>query len=328
MSTQPQSASAERRELGTTGLAITPVGLGTWAIGGGGWEFAWGSQDDERSKRTIRHAVDLGISWIDTAPAYGTGHSEELIGGVLRELPRAPHVFTKVSLRWDAERNIVHNLKAGSIRNEVEESRHRLGVETLDLVQVHWPIPEADIEEGWRALAELKDRGVVRHIGVSNFNVAQMERAGAIARVETLQPPYSLVSPGVEDEILPYAHARGIGVIVYSPMGSGLLTGAMTSERIARLPKDDWRKRDPEFQGARLARHLALADLLSQIGRDHGGRSAAEVAIAWTLSNPAVTGAIVGARSPEQVDGFSGALALRLTRNDLERISTFRQERP
>jgi len=316
------------KPLGDTGIRITPVGLGTWAMGGGGWEFAWGSQDDDRSRAAIHRAVELGMNWLDTAPAYGTGHSEELVGRALKEIPRPPHVFTKVSLRWTPERKIVHNLKARSIAAEVEESRRRLGVEVLDLVQVHWPTPDEDIEEGWRALVSLKDRGLVRHIGVSNFDVPQMERAAGIAPVETLQPPYSLVSPEVEQEVLPYARAHRIGVIVYSPMGSGLLTGAMSVDRVAKLPEDDWRRRDSEFKEPRLSRHLALARLLSEIGRDRGGRTTAEVAIAWTLANPAVTGAIVGARSAEQVDGFAGALSFRLDKNDLERIEEFRLSHP
>ena len=202
-----------------------------------------------------------------------------------------------MSLKWTLDRKITHSLKADSIRAEVDASRKRLRTEALDLVQVHWPEPDADIEEGWRTLAELKDRGLVRHIGVSNFNVAQMERASSIAPVETLQPPYSLVVPEVEDEILPYAQAHGVGVIVYSPMGCGLLSGAMTAERVARMPADDWRRRDGDFREPRLSRHLALARLLGEIGKRHGGRSAAEVAVAWTLANPAVTGAIVGGRS-------------------------------
>ncbi len=318
----------ESRDFGATGFRITPVGLGTWAIGGGGWEFAWGPQDDERSSAAIRRAVAVGMNWLDTAPAYGTGHAEEVVGRTVKGLPRAPFVFTKVSLRWTPDRRIVHSLKADSLRAEVKESCRRLGVETLDLVQVHWPDPEKDIEEGWRTLAELKDEGRVRHIGVSNFDVGQMERAAAIAPVETLQPPYSLVNPGVEEEILPYARAHGIGVIVYSPMGSGLLTGTMTPERVARLPEDDWRRRDPDFLEPRISRHRALAALLAEIGREHGGRSAAEIAIAWTLANPAVTGAIVGARSDAQVDGFAGALSLRLSSGDISRIETFRTEHP
>ncbi|HTT45855.1 MAG TPA: aldo/keto reductase [Thermoplasmata archaeon] len=316
------------RELGRTGIAITPVGLGTWAIGGGGWEFAWGPQDDQRSTQTILRAAERGINWIDTAPAYGTGHAEEVVGKAVQTVPARPRVFTKVSLKWTADRRITHSLKADSIREEVDASRKRLRTDTIDLVQVHWPEPEGDIGEGWRTLAELKDRGLIRHIGVSNFNVEQMERAGAIAPVETLQPPYSLVAPDVEREILPYARSHGIGVIVYSPMGCGLLTGTMTAERVARMPADDWRRHDPDFREPRLSRHLALARLLGEIGKRHGGRSAAEVAVAWTLANPAVSAAIVGGRSPEQVDGFVGAMDLRLTREDLVEIEAFRTARP
>jgi len=316
------------RELGRTGIAITPVGLGTWAIGGGGWEFAWGPQDDQRSTQTILRAAERGINWIDTAPAYGTGHAEEVVGKAVQTVPARPRVFTKVSLKWTADRRITHSLKADSIREEVDASRKRLRTDTIDLVQVHWPEPEGDIEEGWRTLAELKDRGLIRHIGVSNFNVEQMERAGAITPVETLQPPYSLVAPDVEREILPYARLHGIGVIVYSPMGCGLLTGTMTAERVARMPADDWRRHDPDFREPRLSRHLALARLLGEIGKRHGGRSAAEVAVAWTLANPAVSAAIVGGRSPEQVDGFVGAMDLRLTHEDLVEIEAFRTARP
>ncbi len=316
----------ELRDLGTTGLRITAVGLGTWAMGGGGWEFAWGPQDDERSSAAIRRAIAVGMNWLDTAPAYGTGHSEEVVGRTVKGLPRAPHVFTKVSLRWTPDRRIVHSLKSESIRAEVEESRRRLGIDVLDLVQVHWPDPEGDIEEGWRTLAELKDAGKIRHIGVSNFDVGQLERAAAIAPVETLQPPYSLANPEAEKEILPYARAHRIGVIVYSPMGSGLLTGSMTPERVARLPQDDWRRRDPDFLEPRISYFQRLAALLAEIGREHGGHSAAEVAIAWTLSNPAVTGAIVGARSDSQVEGFSGALSFRLSGKERDRIEAFRAE--
>jgi aryl-alcohol dehydrogenase-like predicted oxidoreductase len=318
----------EERELGRTGFTITSVGLGTWAIGGGGWEFGWGPQDDERSVQAIRRAHEKGITWIDTAPAYGTGHAEEVVRTAISGLDPRPRIFTKVSLRWTPDRTITHSLKAGSIREEVEASRRRLGVDTIDLVQVHWPDPEDDIEEGWRTLADLKDRGVVRHIGVSNFDVAQMERVGRIAPVETLQPPYSLVHPEVEEEILPYARTHGIGVIAYSPMACGLLSGTMTAERVARFAPDDWRRRSSDFREPHLSRNLALARLLAEIGRRHRGRSAGEVAIAWTLANPAVTGAIVGARSAEQVDGFVGAMSLRLTPEDLEEIRAFRAENP
>jgi len=314
--------------FGRTGFDITRVGLGTWAIGGGGWEFAWGPQDDERSRQAIRRAHERGINWIDTAPAYGTGHSEEVVGTTVEGLRPAPKLFTKVSITWTPERKITHSLKAGSIRAEIEASCKRLRTEALDLAQVHWPEPEEDLEECWRTLAELKDRGRIRHIGVSNFSIAQMERAAKIAPVETLQPPYSLVNPGVEKEILPYARAHGIGVIVYSPMGCGLLTGKMTAERIARMPADDWRRRDSDFQEPRLSRHLALAELLGTIGKRHGGRSAAEVAVAWTFANPAVTAAIVGGRSREQVDGFAGAMNLQLSKEDLAEIEEFRTAHP
>jgi aryl-alcohol dehydrogenase-like predicted oxidoreductase len=316
------------REFGRTGLTITPVGLGTWAIGGGGWAFGWGPQEDARSVTAIRRAGELGFDWIDTAPVYGLGHSEEVVRKGVAELDRRPRVFTKVGLRWGTDRKTFNRLKADSIREEVNASRKRLGVDTIDLVQVHWPEPEPDIEEGWRTLAELKDQGLVRHIGVSNFDVSQMERAAAIAPVETLQPPYSLIHPDAETEILPYARAHRIGVIVYGPMGYGLLTGSMTAERVARMPSDDWRRRDDEFKEPRLSRHLALAHLLADIGKQHGGRSPAEVAIAWTLANPAVTGAIAGGRSADQVEGFAGAMSLRLTTEDLERIQAFRAERP
>lgn len=322
------SPTSELRDLGATRLRISPVGLGTWAMGGGGWEFGWGPQDDARSSAAIRRALSVGINWLDTAPAYGTGHSEEVVGRSLMGLAEPPYVFTKVSLRWTPDRKIVHDLKARSIRAEVSESLRRLGIDALDLAQVHWPDPPEDIEEAWRTLAELKDKGLVRHIGVSNFDVSQMERAAQIAPVETLQPPYSLVQPEAEREILPYAHAHRIGVIVYSPMGSGLLTGTMTPERVAQFAPDDWRRRDPEFQEPRISRHLALVRLLAEIGQEHGGRSPAEVALAWTLANPHVTAAIAGARSESQVDGFAGAISLRLTRSDLDRIRDFRMEHP
>jgi aryl-alcohol dehydrogenase-like predicted oxidoreductase len=278
--------------------------------------------------KAIRRACELGVDWIDTAPVYGLGHAEEVVRKGVAGLDHRPKIFTKVGFRWGADRRTVNRLKVDSIREEVEASRKRLGVDTIDLVQVHWPQPESEIEEGWRTLAELKDQGVVRHIGVSNFDVAQMERAAAIAPVETLQPEYSLVHPDAEKEILPYARAHRIGVIAYGPMGYGLLTGAMTAERVARMPSDDWRRRDDEFQEPRLSRHIALARLLADIGKRHGGRPSAEVALAWVLANPAITGAIAGGRSAEQVEGFVGAMSLRLTSEDLERIQTFRAEHP
>jgi len=315
------------RELGRTGMKVSPVGLGTWAIGGGGWEFGWGAQDDAASIAAIRRAVEAGINWIDTAPAYGTGHAEEVVGRALRGLEPRPWLFTKVSLRWDRSRRIVHSLKRDSIREEVDESLRRLGVPSLDLLQVHWPDPPGEIEEGWRALAELKEAGKVRHIGVSNFSVEQIRRIQRIARVETLQPPYSIVQPQAEYTVLPYAAREGIGVLAYSPMACGLLSGGMTRERVARLPPDDWRRKDAEFREPRLSRNLALAKLLGEIGAPHG-RSAAEVAIAWTLRNPAVTAAIVGARSARQVDGWIHALDFRLADTEIRAVSEFVRSHP
>ncbi|MGZ4618453.1 MAG: aldo/keto reductase, partial [Frankiaceae bacterium] len=247
-------------ELGTTGLQITRVGFGAWAIGGGGWQFGWGAQEDEESIAAIHHAVRSGINWIDTAAAYGFGHSESVVGRALSALPSAerPYVFTKASVLDGPGRTVVHNLKRDSILREGEASLQRLGIDAIDLYQIHWPSPDPDIEEGWAALAELKECKLVRHIGVSNFDVEQLRRIQSIAPVETLQPPHSLIDRQAEAEILPYCEREGIGVIVYSPMGSGLLTGRMTRERIAGLPDDDWRKRDPQFQEPQLSRHLRL----------------------------------------------------------------------
>jgi aryl-alcohol dehydrogenase-like predicted oxidoreductase len=321
------AGSVTLRPLGRTGLMVSPVGLGTWAMGGGGWEFGWGSQDDAASIAAVRRALELGINWIDTAPAYGTGHAEEVVGRALKGVEPKPLVFTKVSLRWDRARRIVHSLKRASVREEVEESLRRLGVPALDLCQVHWPNPPAEIEEGWRALAELKEEGKIRHLGVSNFSVEQIRRVQRIARVETLQPPYSIVQPEAEYTVLPYAAREGVGVIAYSPMACGLLSGTMTPERVARLPPDDWRRNDAQFREPRLTRNLALARLLGEIGQPHG-RSAGEVAIAWTLRNPAVTGAIVGARSARQVDGWAGALGFRLTDPEIRSIGEFVRSHP
>ncbi len=258
----------QTRQLGKTGMQITRIGLGTWAIGGGQWEFAWGPQDDRESIDTIHRALDLGINWIDTAAVYGLGRSEEIVGQAIKGRER-PYIFTKCSMIWDENRKVSHSLKADSIRREAENSLKRLDIDVIDLYQIHWPDPEPEIEEGWSTLAALKKEGKVRHIGVSNFNVEQMRRAEKIAPVETLQPPYSLIDRDVEKEILPYCQQNTIGVIVYSPMASGLLTGRMTPERIAHLPDDDWRKRNPEYQEPRLSRNLMLAELLADIGKQH-----------------------------------------------------------
>jgi aryl-alcohol dehydrogenase-like predicted oxidoreductase len=315
----------EERTFGKTGLEITPIGFGSWAIGGSGWRAAWGPQDDDEAVGAIRRAVELGINWIDTAAVYGLGHSEELVARALKGVSERPYVFTKCSLVWD-ESGEVHNvLKKDSVKRECEESLRRLQTDVIDLYQIHWPNPEEDIEEGWEALAELKEEGKVRHIGVSNFDVSQMERTQKIAPVETLQPPYNMLNRGVEEEILPYCAEQDIGVIVYSPMRSGLLTGKMTRERVRSLPSDDWRRNSSDFQEPRLSKNLELVKLLEKMGREHGS-SPGEVAIAWTLRHPAVTAAIVGGRRPDQVDGIIGAAGFRLGEDELDRIEAFLDE--
>ena len=316
------------RQFGKTELQITPLGLGTWAIGGGNWEFAWGEQDDKESISTIHRALELGINWVDTAAVYGLGHSEEIVGQALKEYGgERPYVFTKCSQVWNDKREVSHSLKADSIRREAENSLRRLQVEAIDLYQMHWPSPEADIEEGWGAMAQLKKEGKVRYIGASNFNVEQMQRAERIAPIDSLQPPYSLIHPDVEKDVLRYCEQQNIGVIVYSPMMSGLLTGTMTSERVQNMPDDDWRKRDPDFQEPRLSRNLALADLLSDIGFPHNMPPGA-VAVAWALRNPEVTGAIVGGRHPQQIEEIIPAAEFRLSESELEQINKFLQENP
>jgi aryl-alcohol dehydrogenase-like predicted oxidoreductase len=312
----------ETRKLGNSDLNITRVGYGAWAIGGSGWQFAWGSQDDSDSIAAIHKALELGVNWIDTAAVYGMGHSEEVVGRALRQWrgPR-PYVFTKCGLRWDSNGSVTKVLSPDSIRAEVEDSLRRLSLDVIDLYQIHWP-PDPDsvaLEEGWSTLADLKREGKVRWIGVSNFNVRQLRRAEAIAPVTSLQPPYSLVHREIEAEILPYCLTEGIGVIVYSPMASGLLTGAMTRERAAGLSNDDWRRNHPDFTEPNLSRNLALVERLQQIGRRHD-RSAGEVAIAWTLGNPAVTGAIVGARNADQAEGVMRAAGLRLSNEEVNEI--------
>jgi aryl-alcohol dehydrogenase-like predicted oxidoreductase len=305
--------------LGNTDMAITSLGFGSWAIGGGDWEFSWGAQDDRQSIAAIRRAVDLGMNWIDTAAVYGLGHSEELVARALDGLPNRPYVFTKCSLRWDDQRTVFRSLKADSVRRECEDSLRRLKVDAIDLYQIHWPDPDEDIREGWEAMAQLKEDGKVRHIGVSNFSVEQMERIRDIAPIASLQPPYSAIRRDIEPDILPYCAEHNIGVIVYSPMASGLLTGAMTRARVAAFAADDWRRRSPRFQEPDLSRNLRVAEVLTTIGARRG-RSAGEVAIAWTLRLPAVTGAIVGARSASQVDGIIGAADLKLSEEELRTI--------
>jgi aryl-alcohol dehydrogenase-like predicted oxidoreductase len=316
----------QTRSLGRTDMQITPIGLGAWAIGGIRGEFSWGPQDDQTSIATIKRALSLGINWIDTAPIYGLEHSEEIVGQAIKGREK-PYIFTKCSLLWDNEGRTYHSLRAASIELEVEASLRRLDIETIDLYQIHWPDPDPEIEEGWSKLVDLKRQGKVRHIGVSNFNVEQLRRAEKIAPVETLQPPYSLIHPHAEKEILPYCHEHNIGVIVYSPMASGLLSGGMTKERIERMPADDWRKKDPEFHEPRLSRNLELANLLGEIGYPHNV-PAGVVAIAWTLRNPAVTGAIIGSRSPAQIEEMIIASEFRLSNSEARQIEAFLAEHP
>jgi aryl-alcohol dehydrogenase-like predicted oxidoreductase len=306
------------KRLGNSDLSITPVGFGAWAIGGSGWEFGWGEQDDKASVAAIHRALELGVNWIDTAAVYGMGHSEEIVAVALRTWPGPrPYVFTKCGLRWD-ERGYIHrSLTADSIRRECEDSLRRLNVDVIDLYQIHWPTE--DLEEGWTAMAQLQKEGKVRWIGVSNFNVEEMRRAKAIAPITSLQPPYSLVRREVEEGTLPYCRSEGLGVIVYSPMASGLLTGTMTRERAASLPDTDWRSRDLEFQEPRLSKNLALVERLRQVGQKYG-RPPGQVAVAWVLRNAAVTAAIVGARSAQQVEGNVGAAELNLTDEEIADI--------
>jgi aryl-alcohol dehydrogenase-like predicted oxidoreductase len=309
----------ERTQLGRTGMEITRVGFGAWAIGGGDWEFGWGSQDDEQSIAAIHRALEHGVNWIDTAAAYGFGRSEQIVGRALEGVAERPFVFTKCSLLEGRNRRVVHSLKRDSILREADASLRRLNTDAIDLYQIHWPIPVAEIEEGWAALAELKEEGLVRHIGVSNFDVEQLRVIQQIAPVETLQPQYSLLEREVEWEILPLAEQEGIGVIVYSPMGSGMLSGGMTRERVESLPEDDWRKRDARFNEPALSRNLDLVERLKALA-DRYDTTPGAVAIAWTLRNPSVDAAIVGFRRPDQVDPILPAAALELTDADMADI--------
>ncbi len=315
------------RTLGQSDLRITPIGIGAWAIGGGKWEFAWGAQDDSESIAAIHAGLDHGMNWIDTAAVYGLGHSETVVGRAIKGLRTRPYIFTNCSLVWDEARNISHNLQADSIRREAESSLKRLNVDTVDLYQIHWPAwrggPESaspgSIEEAVGELAKLKAEGKIRNIGISNFNAQQMQRAISLAPITSLQPPYSLLATDVESSSLPFALAHKIGVIVYSPIASGLLSGAMTRERIAALPEDDWRKHSPNFQEPRLSRNLRLVEGLRDIGQRYNA-TPAEVAIGWTLRNPAVTGAIVGVRSAQQASSIAGAADIKLSADDMLEI--------
>lgn len=309
----------ETRRLGNSDLHITPIGIGAWAIGGGGWNGSMGPQNEADSIPAIHAALDHGLNWIDTAALYGLGHSEEVVARAVKGRSPRPYVFTKCERVWDSHGNIGACLKAESIRRECEGSLRRLQIEAIDLYQIHWPEPDEDIEEGWTELARLQNEGKVRYIGVSNFSVAQMQRAMAIAAITSLQPPYSIVTGQIEREILPFTSRNNIGVIVYSPMSAGLLTGSMTKERVANFATEDWRRNLPNFQEPLLSRNLGLVERLREIGRRHG-RSPGEVAIAWTLANPAVTAAIVGFRSAKQVSGVIGAAHFRLTADEMGEI--------
>jgi aryl-alcohol dehydrogenase-like predicted oxidoreductase len=316
------SAVQTLRTLGNSDIRITPIGLGAWAIGGGDWTFAWGPQDDNESIAAIHRALDLGINWIDTAAVYGLGHSEEVVARAVKSSGRKPYIFTKCSLRWHEDRSIYNSLKAASVAEEVEGSLRRLGVETIDLYQVHWPNPEGAIEEGWEALARLREQGKIRWVGVSNFSAEQMKRVQTIAPVTSLQPPYSMLRRAIEKEVLPFAQENGIGVINYSPMLSGLLTGRMTAERVAAMPADDWRRKAVEFNEPRLSRNLQLVELLREIGSGHGV-TAGVVAVAWTLHHPAITAAIVGGRSAKQVEETVAALEFRLSEDEFARVNAY-----
>jgi len=321
------AASSALRALGNSDLQLTPIGFGAWAIGGGNWEFAWGPQDDNESIVAIHRALDLGVNWIDTAAIYGLGHSEEVVGRALKTTTHKPLVFTKCSMRWREDRSIYRSLKADSVAEELDGSLRRLGVETIDLYQIHWPDPEEEIEEGWEALARFREQGKIRWIGVSNFSAGQMKRAQKIAPITSLQPPYSMLRRTAEEEVLPFTQANGIGVINYSPMVSGLLTGKMTAERVAAFPADDWRRRAVEFHEPRLSRNLRLVELLREIGNGHGVNPGV-VAVAWTLHHPAITAAIVGGRNGQQVEGLAPALDFRLSEDEYGRINGFLASSP
>ncbi len=313
----------QTRRLGNSDLHITPIGIGAWAMGGGGWAFAWGPQDDAESIGAIRAGVDAGMNWIDTAAIYGLGHSEEVVAKALEGVTPKPYVFTKCERCWDESGQILKRLKRDSVRKECEDSLRRLKLDAIDLYQIHWPEPEEDIEEGWETLARLKEEGKVRWIGLSNFSVSQMERIAKIAPITSLQPPYNLLAREIETETLPYCGRNGIGVLAYSPMHSGLLTGKMTRERIASMAADDHRQKRPQFQEPLLTRNLALVERLREIGARHG-RTPGEAAIAWVLRKPEVTAAIVGLRSAEQLNGVIGAAAFRLTAEEVKEIEAER----
>ncbi len=316
------------KKLGNSDLEITPIGMGTWAIGGD-WAFGWGPQDDADSIAALRRSVESGINWIDTAPVYGFGHAERIVARALEVFSESerPLVFTKCGIIWDDAKNVGHNLGVKSVAAEVDASLHRLGTDVLDLCQIHWPAfppgaSDDEIEEGWSTLAELKAQGKIRQISVSNFDVAQMERLRSIAPITSLQPPYSMLMRQIEDDVLPFCEQNGIGVIGYAPLHNGMLSGKMTRERIEAMPETDWRINvNPAFMEPHLSRNLELVEVLRGVGDRHE-RSVAEVAIAWTLRLPAITGVIVGGRNAGQVDGVAGALEFRLSDDEIAEIDS------
>ncbi|MGC2398888.1 MAG: aldo/keto reductase [Acidobacteriaceae bacterium] len=310
----------QKRKLGNSDMELTPLGFGSWAIGGADWQFSWGPQDDNHSIAAIHKALDLGMNWIDTAAVYGLGHSEEVVGRALKTASHKPYIFTKSGIVWDEKREVSNTLK--QIRREVEDSLRRLAVETIDLYQIHWPKPDEEIEEAWSVMADLKKQGKVRWIGVSNFSVEHMKRVMKIAPITSNQPPYSMLNRGVEEAILPFCLENNIGVINYAPMHSGLLTGAMSKERVANFPSDDFRRNAKNYQEPLLSRNLAVADFLARIGTRHRV-SAGVVAIAWTLHHPAITAAIVGGRSPKQVEGVIPAAGFRLSEEEYSEIQGY-----
>lgn len=315
-----------KRRLGWTDLELTVIGLGSWAMGGGNWRYSWGPQDDSESIRAIRRALDAGVNWIDTAAVYGLGHAEEIVGKAIKGLSQKPIIATKCGRVWDSKGAISGRLKRESVRAEAEASLRRLGVDVIDLYQIHWPDPDADIEEGWSAILELIDEGKVRYGGVSNFSVAQLERIGKLGRVASLQPPYSMIRREVEAELLGYCASHQIGVVVYSPMQKGLLTGAFSRERVAQLPPDDHRRNDKQFQEPLLSANLRLAEGLGRLAAA-SGHTPAQLAVAWVLRRQEVTSAIVGARRPAQIEEVLPAADWELTADELKAVDELLAER-
>lgn len=316
----------KRRKLGHTDLQLSTIGLGTWAIGGGEWQYGWGPQDDAESIATIHRALDLGVNWIDTAAVYGFGHSEEVVGKAIKGMEERPLIATKCSRIWDKEGNITGCLKEESIRSEVEASLKRLHIDVIDLYQIHWPIPDEDVEKAWDTMANLAGEGKIRYAGVSNFNLEQLRRIQSIHPVASLQPPYNMIIRGIEDEMLGYCSSQNIGLIAYSPMYKGLLTGKFTREWVKNLPSNDHRRDDSHFQEPELSVNLRLVEQLRSIAKKKG-RTLAQVAIAWVLRHPEVTAAIVGARHPHQIEETVSAGEWRLSREDTSTISRLLAER-